>query len=46
VETLEQAERLWDLGVDSGQGPLFFRPIGEDQLPALFATEQTMVAAD
>jgi EAL domain-containing protein (putative c-di-GMP-specific phosphodiesterase class I) len=46
VETLEQAERLWDLGADSGQGPLFFRPILEEQLAALFTTEPTLVAAD
>jgi EAL domain-containing protein (putative c-di-GMP-specific phosphodiesterase class I) len=46
IETLEQAERLWDLGADTGQGPLFFRPIQEEQLPALFATEPTLVAAD
>jgi diguanylate cyclase (GGDEF)-like protein len=45
VETLEQAERLWDLGADAGQGPLFFRPIQEEQLPALFATEPSLVAA-
>lgn len=46
VETLEQAERLWDLGADAGQGPLFFRPIQEEQLSALFATEPSLVAAD
>jgi PAS domain S-box-containing protein len=46
VESLEQAERLWDLGADAGQGPLFFRPISEEQLPALFATEPASVAAD
>jgi PAS domain S-box-containing protein/diguanylate cyclase (GGDEF)-like protein len=45
VETLEQAERLWDLGADAGQGPLFFRPIQEAQLAALFATEPALVAA-
>jgi len=46
VESLEQAERLWDPGADAGQGPLFFRPISEEQLPALFATEPASVAAD
>lgn len=46
VETLEQAERLWDLGADAGQGPLFSRPIKEEQLLALFANERSLVAAD
>lgn len=46
IETLEQAERLWDLGADAGQGPLFFRPVEEAQLPALFGSEPALVAAD
>lgn len=46
VETLEQAERLWDLGANEGQGPLFFRPIPEDQLSTLFPTLANLVAAD
>ncbi len=46
VETLEQAERLWDLGADQGQGPLFFRLVTEEQLHALFTTEGAMAAAD
>jgi EAL domain-containing protein (putative c-di-GMP-specific phosphodiesterase class I) len=45
VETLDQAERLWDLGADEGQGPLFFRPVSEDQLGALFSGD-ALVAAD
>lgn len=46
VETLEQAERLWDLGADGGQGPLFFRPVTAKQLQALFSVDGAMVAAD
>ncbi len=46
VETLEQAERLWDLGANEGQGQLFFRPIPEDQLSSLFPTLANLVAAD
>lgn len=45
VETLEQAERLWDMGVDEGQGPIFFRPVGADQLKALFYGNVPQAAA-
>jgi EAL domain-containing protein (putative c-di-GMP-specific phosphodiesterase class I) len=46
VETLEQAEKLWDLGADQGQGPLFFRSVTEEQLQSLFSNENAMAAAD
>lgn len=46
VESLDQAERLWDLGADEGQGPLFFRPVSAEQLNALFTAQPALVAAD
>ena len=44
VESLDQAERLWDLGAEEAQGPLFFKSVSEDHISSLFTSDATLAA--